>query len=120
MRRRLFRDFQLFVIPIDNGNRRVSEAKRFVWLADGIVADVTVEWWHNGWTGFYDFIVSEEWRGKGIGTEIVKFLVEQIGANQINVDPDNERLINFYKRFGFEPTGEYDGEFLRMGRKDTD
>jgi len=51
-----------------------------------------------------DLIVSKEYRGQGIGTEIVQTLAKSSDASHINLysDPKDTGLMEFYKKAGFE------------------
>jgi [ribosomal protein S18]-alanine N-acetyltransferase len=56
-------------------------------------------------------IVAPELRGKGIGTEFVRALLQpalaaEYSAVFLRVRPDNERAIKTYLRVGFEPVDE--------------
>ena len=75
--------------------------------------------------GFYD-----EFRGRGLGMEILKFAQEQAhkaGAVKIELDAEtyNQDAIRFYKRFGMQEAGEPRSttikgekfEFVRMSKK---
>ena len=75
--------------------------------------------------GFY-----EEFRGRGLGMEILKFAQEQAikaGATKIELDAEtyNKDAIRFYKRFGMQEAGEPKSttingekfEFVRMSKK---
>lgn len=50
----------------------------------------------------YNFEVKEEYRGKGYGTEILKYVMRNYKVNELTVDKSNTRAINLYKRFGFK------------------
>ena len=50
----------------------------------------------------YNFEVKEEYRGKGYGTEILKYVLRNYKVNELTVDKSNTRAINLYKRFGFK------------------
>lgn len=62
--------------------------------------------------------VRKDYWGKGIGSGIMKLLVdfcEKSGAKvlQLEVRSDNERAIALYKKFGFEKIGTYE-KFFRI------
>jgi len=75
--------------------------------------------------GFYP-----EFRGRGLGMEMLKFTQEQAhkaGAVKIELDAEtyNQDAIRFYKRFGMQESGESKSttingekfEFVRMSKK---
>ena len=45
--------------------------------------------------------IHTEMRGKGVGTMLLKFAVEQLGANKVDVNEANEQAIGFYEHSGF-------------------
>jgi len=51
-----------------------------------------------------DVVVDEEMRGRGIGSEIVRRMVERLKDVQVVFLPCGERMVPFYQRFGFERT----------------
>lgn len=67
-------------------------------------------------------IVKKEYRNKGIGQELLKYMIslcKEKGYQQINVgvDTDNKNAVHIYKKYGFEiyetATDEY-GEYYKM------
>ena len=67
-------------------------------------------------------IVKKEYRNKGIGQELLKYMIalcEEKGYQQITVgvDTDNKNAVHIYRKVGFEiyetATDEY-GEFYKM------
>jgi len=51
-----------------------------------------------------DLVVDNDYRGKGIGTEIIQTLAKACNTFHINLytDPNDPGLTNFYKKAGFE------------------
>ena len=64
----------------------------------------------------YNFEVKEEYRGKGYGTEILKYVLKHYKVNELTVDKSNTRAINLYKRFGFK----VNMDFIEDGIKRVD
>ena len=63
--------------------------------------------------------VRKDYWGKGIGSGIMKLLMDfckKSGAEviQLGVRSDNERAIALYKKFGFKKIGEYE-KFMKIG-----
>ncbi len=59
--------------------------------------------------------VDNRFRKRGIGTELIKFATDNLAADSVDVNEQNEQAINFYVRLGFMIIGrsEVDSE----GRK---
>ena len=51
------------------------------------------------------------WRGQGAGSRLLKYAVEVLGAQSVDVNEQNEQAVGFYLRMGFEVEGrsELDG-----------
>lgn len=68
-------------------------------------------------------IVKKEYRNKGIGAEILTFLIEkakEMGYSEmaIGVDKDNASALNLYRKFGFTEVlfdgADEQGEYLKL------
>lgn len=68
-------------------------------------------------------IVKKEYRNRGIGGEILKFLIEkatEMGYTEmtVGVDKDNENAIHLYKKYGFTEVlfdgADEDGEYYKL------
>ncbi|MES2765543.1 MAG: GNAT family N-acetyltransferase [Bacteroidota bacterium] len=46
--------------------------------------------------------IHPDYFGKGIGTKLLKHALEDLGATKVSVNEQNEKAIEFYKRFGFK------------------
>ena len=62
----------------------------------------------NGYIYLDDFCVSEDFRGKGIGTELIRMASDfakeqQVGRILTHVESANKESIAFYKNRGFQP-----------------
>ena len=44
-------------------------------------------------------------RGTGIGQRLVRFAVDVLGAQTVDVNEQNEQAVGFYRRLGFEVEG---------------
>jgi len=71
-------------------------------------------------------IVKKEYRNRGIGSEILAFLIEkakEMGFSEmtIGVDKDNENALYLYKKFGFTEVlfegADEDGEYFKLMKK---
>ena len=50
-------------------------------------------------------------RGKGIGQTLLRFAIDQLGINKVDVNEQNSQAVGFYQHFGFRMVGrsERDG-----------
>ena len=73
-----------------------------------------------------DMYVKEQYRGQGVGNEVMGRLCEFADTNGLDIrcipssDDDgqgDERLLRFYGRYGFEVVMEYGGCVVEMVRK---
>ncbi len=55
--------------------------------------------------------VHPDWRGHGIGKQLIRHAVDTLGATALDVNEQNEQALGFYLRMGFEVEGrsELDG-----------
>ena len=62
----------------------------------------------NGY--IYAVATAPEFRGQGIASDLIRRAIDGVQKggiyNQLLLIPANEQLVSFYKKFGFEPTGE--------------
>lgn len=49
--------------------------------------------------------IDPEFRGKGIGSQLLKFAIYDLGYSQVDVNEQNTEALAFYKRYGFEVVG---------------
>lgn len=63
----------------------------------------------------YNFEVKKEYRGKGYGSQILKYMIDTFNVRVLYVYKTN-RAIDLYKRFGFKQTGKFDDNFIIMKR----
>lgn len=74
-----------------------------------IHSDQKIKSKHSGELGI---VVSKKFQGQGIGTEIIKRLIDWCKSNgitkriQLDTRTDNELAVKLYKKFGFEIEGE--------------
>ena len=63
--------------------------------------------WYGKHIYLYEFAVTKEYRGKGIGEELMKSFIEMCRKRNLNIKIDtlvkNHKTIVFYKRMGFKP-----------------
>ncbi len=52
------------------------------------------------------FAVLKEYRGKGVGKELVKYTLEKLKDNNLIYLNAQESVIKFYKKYGFEVVGD--------------
>ena len=64
--------------------------------------------------------VKEEYRGQGIGTQLLQDAIDEFGAIDLLVDKDNETAIRLYLKNGFEILDWYDPDQYWMKLKDTE
>ena len=71
-------------------------------------------------------IVKKEYRGRGIGGEILDFLIEkakEMGFEEmtIGVDKDNSAALHLYRKFGFTNVlfdgADKDGEYFKLMKR---
>jgi putative acetyltransferase len=58
--------------------------------------------------------VHPQWRGHGIGKQLINYAVETLGATTLDVNEQNEQALGFYLRMGFEVEGR--SEFDSTGK----
>jgi len=49
--------------------------------------------------------IDDDFRGKGIGKELLTFAVNNLGIKKVDVNEQNANALHFYKKFGFTETG---------------
>jgi ribosomal protein S18 acetylase RimI-like enzyme len=62
------------------------------------------------WVEISDVLVKSEYQARGIGTELVRFLVayiKKIDPYFIQVEPISDREVHLYRKFGFQEIREY-------------
>ena len=71
-------------------------------------------------------IVKKEYRGRGIGSEILEFLISkatEMGFSEmtIGVDKDNENALHLYRKYGFTEVlfdgADEDGEYYKLMKR---
>lgn len=71
-------------------------------------------------------IVKKEYRGRGIGSEILEFLINkatEMGFSEmtIGVDKDNENALHLYRKYGFTEVlfdgADEDGEYYKLMKR---
>ena len=81
---------------------------------------------NNGYIYLSDMYVKEQYRGNGVGGEVMGRLCEFADTNGLDIrcipssDDDgggDERLLRFYGRYGFVVFREYGGGVVEMVRK---
>lgn len=60
-----------------------------------------------GFVGTHDkkvemLFLSPAYIGRGLGKELMTFAVKDLKADKVDVNEDNKRAVNFYRRFGFD------------------
>jgi len=76
---------------------------------DRVIGFLVFRWWF-GWNGWLETIaVKKEYRGKGVGTQLIKALIEKAreeGYSKICFAVEDENLIKFYKKFNAKYFGK--------------
>ena len=49
--------------------------------------------------------IHPNWRGRGIGSRLLKYATDVLGARLVDVNEQNEQAVGFYRRMGFEVEG---------------
>ena len=66
----------------------------------------------------HNLYVKEEFRGKGYGTQIIRYMIEKYDVDTLYVNRDNE-AIRLYQRFGFEEIDAFDDVIVMQRKGDT-
>ena len=66
------------------------------------IADISISAVNTDEAFLYNFDVDEKYRNHGIGSEILKYVLEQYKVNELTVEETNCNAIRLYKRFGFK------------------
>ena len=88
----------------ENPNDPVGkEAHDLSFYLDGKkIADISISAVDSDRAFLYNFEVKKDYRGKGYGTAILKYVLKNYSVNELTVNKDNTRAIDLYKRFGFK------------------
>ena len=46
--------------------------------------------------------LSPEYIGKGLGKKLLNFAIHNLNANQVDVNEENTKAVEFYTKFGFK------------------
>lgn len=49
--------------------------------------------------------IHPNWRGRGIGSRLLKYATDVLGARLVDVNEQNDQAVGFYRRMGFEVEG---------------
>lgn len=66
------------------------------------IADISISAVNTDEAFLYNFEVDEKYWNHGIGSEILKYVLEQYKVNELIVEETNYNAIRLYKRFGFK------------------
>lgn len=85
-----------------------EEGGQIIGYQAGAIEESEVEWRPIRCVEAENMLVKEEFRGRGVGTALLKSLIEwakEQGAQKVMVSAyaSNERAIELYKRMGFKP-----------------
>ena len=64
----------------------------------------------------HNFYVEEQFRKQGIGTQILRYMIENFNVEILYVDKDNKEAIRLYHRFGFVKTEDLNENMIVMRR----
>ena len=56
--------------------------------------------------------VAPEYRGQGIGKRLLRYAVDELNAERLDVNEQNPQALGFYLHEGFEVTGRSDTDGL--------
>ena len=63
--------------------------------------------WYGKHLYLYEFAVTEEYRGKGIGEKLINQVIRMCKKKNLNIKVDtlikNKKIIEFYRKMGFKP-----------------
>ena len=84
------------------------------YLDEKKIAEISISAVDSDRAFLYNFEVDKDYRGKGYGTAILRYVLKNYSVNELTVDKDNTRAIDLYKRFGFKVGKEFkeDGKTL--------
>lgn len=93
----------------ENPNDPVGkEAHDLSFYLDGKkIADISISAVDSDRAFLYNFEVKKDYRGKGYGTAILKYVLKNYSVNELTVNKNNTRAIDLYKRFGFKVGKEF-------------
>lgn len=82
----------------------------FAILADGHIAGMLTLWTFDHFAYIEHLAINPDLRGKGVGTEAIRQLIEKVGMKPIVVEiepptetkPDTQRRLDFYTKLGFQ------------------
>ena len=66
------------------------------------IANISISAVNTDEAFLYNFEVNEKYWNHGIGSEILKYVLEQYKVNELTVEETNYNAIRLYKRFGFK------------------
>jgi len=101
----------LFVTPRDEPDRPIGWTR--------VEHEITEAGAHRGYVSFIG--VLPEWRGRGIGRELLRWGIAYVraagaGTIELNVEAANDRALGIYRRTGFTPEVEWPHFALPTGR----
>lgn len=95
----------------------IKEGRFFVAVGEGNVVGCASLEEYNGLAELRSLVVEKEWKGKGIGTELIKS-VEQLAGEKYGLVYTfaDEGLVEYYKGQGFKDRGKFirDGKALKI------
>ncbi len=102
----LKRDFEQSLAAIQN-----PDAEKYMVKIDGQIAGFAIIKMKGSFVGYIQSIVfAETYRGKGLGTEMIKYLEKRIFSETPNVfictSSFNPRALKLYQRLGYEKVGK--------------
>jgi len=67
--------------------------------------------WYGKHIYLFEFAVTKEFRGKGIGETLIRKFIEKCKKKKLNIKVDtlvkNQRTVDFYRKLGFKPFMTY-------------
>lgn len=92
-------------LPENNYHVAVVDEKVAGFVAFG--KEIFEDEWYGKYVYLYEIDVSEDYRGRGIGSELFGIVLDYAEKNESNIRIGtiikSEKTINFYKKLGFKP-----------------
>ena len=93
---------------MDENSKSDRTMKYIMWLDNTeLVAYAVIQMFTDGVNYLTPLIISSSYRGHGLSTQIMKYLISKYKVNELTVNRDNKVAIELYKKLGFKFTDKY-------------